>query len=137
MASGPTCAERCPDAATATTARSVSRMARGPSEKSCPASGSGTQARSSVPFHTIGTSRPLAAYPSVTLATGGRIPSERNPVPAPAPGRWDAGRVGTVRALEPDDWDDWRALWAGYLAFYRAELPDPTSRATFERLCCR
>ncbi len=43
--------------------------------------------------------------------------------------------MGTVRALQPGDWDDWRALWAGYLAFYRAELPDETSRATFERLC--
>ena len=34
-----------------------------------------------------------------------------------------------------DDWDDWRALWGGYLAFYRAELPEDTTRATFERLC--
>ncbi len=57
------------------------------------------------------------------------------PVPAPAAGRWEAGGVGAIRALEPDDWDDWRALWGGYLAFYRAELPDQTSRATFERLC--
>jgi GNAT superfamily N-acetyltransferase len=43
--------------------------------------------------------------------------------------------VGTIRALQPDDWDDWRALWAGYLAFYRAELPDAVSRTTFGRLC--
>jgi GNAT superfamily N-acetyltransferase len=43
--------------------------------------------------------------------------------------------VTTIRGLRQDDWDDWRALWAGYLAFYRAELPDETSRATFERLC--
>jgi GNAT superfamily N-acetyltransferase len=45
------------------------------------------------------------------------------------------GATPGVRALRPDDWDDWRALWAGYLAFYRAELTDATSRATFERLC--
>ena len=44
-------------------------------------------------------------------------------------------RMATVRPLEPGDWDDWRALWGGYLAFYRAEVPDDTSRATFDRLC--
>ena len=43
--------------------------------------------------------------------------------------------MAIVRALTEDDWDDWRALWAGYLAFYRAEMPDATTRATFERLC--
>jgi GNAT superfamily N-acetyltransferase len=43
--------------------------------------------------------------------------------------------VGTIRDLQREDWDDWRALWGGYLAFYRAELPDATSRATFDRLC--
>jgi GNAT superfamily N-acetyltransferase len=42
--------------------------------------------------------------------------------------------VATVRALTEDDWGDWRALWAGYLAFYRAEVSDATTRATFERL---
>jgi GNAT superfamily N-acetyltransferase len=43
--------------------------------------------------------------------------------------------VGTIRAVEAGDWDDWRALFGGYLAFYRAELEDATTRATFERLC--
>ena len=43
--------------------------------------------------------------------------------------------MGTIRGLEQADWDDWRALWGGYLAFYRAQLSDETSRATFERLC--
>jgi GNAT superfamily N-acetyltransferase len=43
--------------------------------------------------------------------------------------------VATVRELRSDDWDDWRALWGGYLAFYRAALSDATTRATFERLC--
>ena len=55
--------------------------------------------------------------------------------PAPGGGRWETRGVGTIRALRPEDWDDWRALWGGYLAFYRAELPDEVSRATFERLC--
>jgi GNAT superfamily N-acetyltransferase len=44
-------------------------------------------------------------------------------------------RMATVRPLESGDWDDWRALWGGYLAFYRAEVPDETSRNTFDRLC--
>ncbi len=43
--------------------------------------------------------------------------------------------MGTIRALQREDWDDWRALWGGYLAFYRAELPDSTTTATFDRLC--
>jgi GNAT superfamily N-acetyltransferase len=43
--------------------------------------------------------------------------------------------VGTIRTLRTEDWDDWRALFGGYLAFYRAELKDETTRATFERLC--
>jgi GNAT superfamily N-acetyltransferase len=43
--------------------------------------------------------------------------------------------VGTIRALSDEDWDDWSTLWAGYLAFYRAELRDETSRASFDRLC--
>ena len=43
--------------------------------------------------------------------------------------------MGTIRALHDDDWDDWRALWGGYLAFYREELPEETSGATFDRLC--
>ena len=43
--------------------------------------------------------------------------------------------MARVRALAENDWDDWRALWAGYLSFYRAEVPDATTRATFDRLC--
>jgi GNAT superfamily N-acetyltransferase len=43
--------------------------------------------------------------------------------------------MATIRALRNDDWDDWTVLWAGYLAFYRAKLPEDTTRATFERLC--
>ena len=43
--------------------------------------------------------------------------------------------MGTIRDLRDEDWDDWRNLWGGYLAFYRADLPEETSGATFERLC--
>jgi GNAT superfamily N-acetyltransferase len=43
--------------------------------------------------------------------------------------------MGTIRALRNGDWDDWAALWAGYLGFYRATLDDLTTQSTFERLC--
>jgi GNAT superfamily N-acetyltransferase len=43
--------------------------------------------------------------------------------------------VVTLRELTDDDWEQWRPLFAGYLSFYRAELSDETTRATFERLC--
>ena len=43
--------------------------------------------------------------------------------------------MATIRTLRSDDWDGWSALWAGYLAFYRAELRRPTTQGTFERLC--
>jgi GNAT superfamily N-acetyltransferase len=55
---------------------------------------------------------------------------------SPSPARGEKLRtMTTIRALKRGDWDDWRALWGGYLAFYRAELPDVVSRSTFERLC--
>jgi GNAT superfamily N-acetyltransferase len=41
----------------------------------------------------------------------------------------------TIRPLETSDWAGWSALWGGYLGFYRAELSEETSLATFERLC--
>jgi GNAT superfamily N-acetyltransferase len=43
--------------------------------------------------------------------------------------------MGTIRTLRTDDWEGWSGLWAGYLAFYRAELDDLTTQSTFERLC--
>jgi GNAT superfamily N-acetyltransferase len=43
--------------------------------------------------------------------------------------------MGTIRSLRNDDWEGWSDLWAGYLAFYRAELDDLTTQSTFERLC--
>jgi GNAT superfamily N-acetyltransferase len=42
--------------------------------------------------------------------------------------------VQAIRGLEPSDWDQWLPLWRGYLEFYRAELPEATTRATFDRL---
>jgi GNAT superfamily N-acetyltransferase len=42
--------------------------------------------------------------------------------------------VTVIRELRPGDWDDWRVLWGGYLDFYRAQVSDDTSRATFDRL---
>jgi GNAT superfamily N-acetyltransferase len=42
--------------------------------------------------------------------------------------------VPTIRRLAEGDWDQWQPLWAGYLTFYRAELSEETSRATFARL---
>ena len=43
--------------------------------------------------------------------------------------------MATIRALTENDWSDWDALWQGYLAFYRAELSEETTRVTFKRLC--
>ncbi|MHB1988539.1 MAG: GNAT family N-acetyltransferase [Acidimicrobiales bacterium] len=41
----------------------------------------------------------------------------------------------TIRPLERADWDSWKALWEGYLSFYREELAKEVTRETFERLC--
>ncbi len=43
--------------------------------------------------------------------------------------------MATIRALAEADRANWDPLWKGYLAFYRAELSDKTTQATFERLC--
>ncbi len=72
-------------------------------------------------------------------AHDGRDEHDLRPVPVGSrPPRRSGGKLARWApsgrwAME--DWDDWSALWAGYLAFYRAELRDETSRATFERLC--
>jgi GNAT superfamily N-acetyltransferase len=42
--------------------------------------------------------------------------------------------VEGIRALTSGDWAQWIPLWQGYLAFYRAELSEATTRATFDRL---
>ena len=39
-----------------------------------------------------------------------------------------------IGGLEVGDWEQWLPLWRGYLDFYRAELSDATTRATFDRL---
>lgn len=44
---------------------------------------------------------------------------------------------GVIRPLAEADRDEWRALWDGYLDFYRAVVPEEVTRTTFERLCTR
>ncbi len=39
-----------------------------------------------------------------------------------------------IRPLEPGDEAAWRALWAGYLAFYRKALAPDVTEATWRRL---
>lgn len=46
----------------------------------------------------------------------------------------DANDTIAIRRLRDDDEVGWRALWQGYLAFYRAEVPEPTTDLTFARL---
>ncbi len=41
----------------------------------------------------------------------------------------------TIRKLRHDDHDSWIELWAGYLRFYRADISEQVTDATFERLC--
>ena len=40
----------------------------------------------------------------------------------------------SVRPLQDGDRDRWLTLWAGYLAFYRAEVPEHVTESTFQRL---
>jgi GNAT superfamily N-acetyltransferase len=42
--------------------------------------------------------------------------------------------VHTIHELEEGHWEQWQPLWKGYLEFYRAELPEETTRTTFARL---
>jgi len=42
--------------------------------------------------------------------------------------------MATIRPLERRDWDQWLALWQGYLGFYREQLSEATTQSTFERL---
>lgn len=39
-----------------------------------------------------------------------------------------------VRPLAARDEASWRRLWAGYLAYYKTALPQPTTDALFDRL---
>ena len=40
----------------------------------------------------------------------------------------------TIRPLRPDDHDQWRQLWTGYLQFYQTSVPDEVYASTFARL---
>ena len=39
-----------------------------------------------------------------------------------------------IRNLRPDDEAAWRRLWAGYVAFYEADVPDAVTAGTWARL---
>ncbi len=40
-----------------------------------------------------------------------------------------------IRPITQDDEDQWRALWAAYLAFYSTTVGDTIYKTTFDRLC--
>jgi GNAT superfamily N-acetyltransferase len=40
-----------------------------------------------------------------------------------------------IRVLAETDFDSWQRLWHAYLRFYRAEVSDEVTAATFRRLC--
>lgn len=40
----------------------------------------------------------------------------------------------TIRPLRPDDHDQWRQLWTGYLQFYQTSVPEEVYASTFARL---
>ncbi len=40
-----------------------------------------------------------------------------------------------IRALAAADYEPWNQLWQAYLRFYRAEVSDEVTAATFRRLC--
>jgi GNAT superfamily N-acetyltransferase len=42
--------------------------------------------------------------------------------------------VHTIHELDEGHWEQWLLLWMGYLEFYRAALPEETTRTTFSRL---
>ncbi len=39
-----------------------------------------------------------------------------------------------IRPLEPNDKDQWLALWKGYLAYYKTEISDDVSEVTWQRI---
>lgn len=42
-----------------------------------------------------------------------------------------------IRELADADFESWKRLWLAYLRFYRAEVGDEVTAATFRRLCGR
>ncbi|WP_209424875.1 GNAT family N-acetyltransferase [Pararhodobacter sp. SW119] len=45
-----------------------------------------------------------------------------------------SGSDPVIRPATPQDEADWRRLWAGYLKFYRAAVPEAATAATWARL---
>jgi GNAT superfamily N-acetyltransferase len=43
----------------------------------------------------------------------------------------------TIRELRHDDYDSWIELWSGYLSFYREDIGEQVTAATFGRLCAQ
>ena len=43
----------------------------------------------------------------------------------------------TIRELTHEDYDSWIELWWGYLSFYREDIGEQVTAATFERLCAQ
>lgn len=41
----------------------------------------------------------------------------------------------SIRPAKASDEAAWRALWAGYCAFYKVSLPEATTDATWRRIC--
>mmetsp|Transcript_6758 Transcript_6758/g.10689 ORF Transcript_6758/g.10689 Transcript_6758/m.10689 type:complete len:192 (-) Transcript_6758:1062-1637(-) len=39
-----------------------------------------------------------------------------------------------VRHVEAGDWDKWKRLWKAYLIFYKEDLPEASTRKTWERI---
>lgn len=42
--------------------------------------------------------------------------------------------MAAIQVLAAGDFPDWEPLWQGYLAFYRASVPDDVTHLTFARL---
>jgi GNAT superfamily N-acetyltransferase len=42
--------------------------------------------------------------------------------------------MANIRPVRSSDREEWRALWSGYLRFYRQHLPEEVTAATFARL---
>ncbi len=45
----------------------------------------------------------------------------------------DQQQTVTVRAIRPEDHEQWQPLWLAYQDFYQVDLPEQVSQRTFER----
>jgi len=43
-------------------------------------------------------------------------------------------REPTIRDPQPADESDWRLLWSGYCAFYKTDVPEAVTAATWGRM---